>query len=153
MNLYIYFACLFVCETSRDPREGLWMIKQNSIFSFNKICEFCCCCFSMFTKRKCLQLKKEMRPESLVFYNYLIALCTLERSLSFVFMLPHVTFQITLRDEQFLTNLTRKISLMPMNHSEQSLNIVLMKMMILYSKLKRKIQRTQGLISFNVDTE
>ena len=92
----------------------------------------------MFTKRKCLQLKKEMRPESLVFYNYLIALCTLERSLSFVFMLPHVTFQITLRDEQFLTDLTRKISLMPMNHSEQSLNIVLMKMKILWSKLKEK---------------
>ena len=92
----------------------------------------------MFTKRKCLQLKKEMRPESLVFYNYLIALCTLERSLSFVFMLPHVTFQITLRDEQFLTDLTRKISLMPMNHSEQSLNIVLMKMIILWSKLKEK---------------
>ena len=53
-------------------------------------------------------------------------------------MLPHVTFQVTLRDEQFLTDLTRKISLMPMNHSEQSLNMLLMKIMNLYKKTKGK---------------
>ena len=56
------------CGTSRDPREGLWMIKfskiclhQNSIFEnfenprnyFYKIIEiFVCFCFTMYKKRK-----------------------------------------------------------------------------------------------------
>ena len=57
-------VCLFVfnkCGTSRDPREGLWMIEfskicllQNSIFCNLRIFVFC---FAMFTKRTCSQLK------------------------------------------------------------------------------------------------
>ena len=89
-NLYINLACLSVClfvclfvsnkrqngwtdraqifcGTSRDSREGLWIIKisyiclhQNSIvikfLKILKIRELFLFCFTMYTKRTCLQL-------------------------------------------------------------------------------------------------
>ena len=108
ISIYIYFACLFVvsnkrqngwtdraqilCGTSRDPREGLWMIKfskiclyQNSIFEnfenlriffiksttfFFKSPAFFCFCFTMYTKRTCLQWECKMdakRPNSPIY--------------------------------------------------------------------------------------
>ena len=101
-NLTCLSVCLFVsnirqngwtaraqifCGTSRDHREGLWMIKisniclhQNSIFNkflkvwkstkfFVKIRELFLFCFTMYTKRTCSQLIKKMgaqRPIRLV---------------------------------------------------------------------------------------
>ena len=81
VNLYINLACLFVClsvclfvsnkrqngwnnraqifcGSSRDPREGLWMIKfskiclyQNSNLKILKIHEIFCFCYLLFRKK------------------------------------------------------------------------------------------------------